>query len=143
MIMSAGLIAGVGLAPAASAADASPPPPEGQWTFVGDDAFEHYACKESLGAGKWSVNTATYRTDPTTPPDIGVYAAIIKGRGEETATVIDSVTSVAWEAEWVYTAELVGSTKRRHALWIQGAYYGPPAYDGELRLAIKKLIRCS
>jgi len=142
MIMSFGLIAGVGLMPA-SATASLPPPPEGQWTRVGDDAFEHFGCKVSLGGGRWSVNTATYRTDPDAPPDIGAYAAIIKGRGEETAKVVDSVTSVAWEDRWVYTAELVGSTKRNHALWIQGAYYGPPAYEGELRIPIKKLIRCA
>jgi hypothetical protein len=140
-IMSIGIIAGAGPAPAASATDGLPPPPVGQWTQVGDDQFEHFGCKVSLGSGQWRVRTATYRTDPDASPEIGIYAAIIEGRGTETATVIDTVNSKAWDGRWVYTRGLV-ATSRDQAVWIQCDCYGPPRYDGDLRMPIRKLTSC-
>lgn len=126
----------------ASAPSPLPPPPEGRWTRVGDDAFEHFACRSPRGGGSWDVSTATYRTDPDAPPDIGVYAAVVKGRGED-AKVVDKVDHANWDGRWLYTNALVGSTKRNHGVWVQGSYYGPPAYEGDLRIALDRLKRCA
>jgi hypothetical protein len=139
LLMSTGLVSG---AASAGAGPGLPAPPEGNWTRVGDDAFEHFACRHRYSGLRAVVSTATYRTDPDAPPDIGVYGAVIKGRGED-AKVIDSVTSVDWTDRWLYTDELIGSATRRQALWVQGAYYGPPAYDGELRIPISQLVHCA
>jgi len=109
-------------------------PPDGQWTKVHEDMFEHYACKEKVSGSPygplWLVRTMTW-VNGQEEYAAGIYAAIVRQPGTR---IVNQINKDRWFYGWIGTDSLYGSMFRDDRIYIQGAYYGPPDYGRAIRV---------
>lgn len=105
---------------------ASAKPPAGaSWTFLRKDAFPHYACKVwKPQARRWNVYTATWFAGRrfAVREGIGAYAALARGSNRR---VVASNQTGKWPG--THIRFLLPGAVGTDRVWVQGAYYGPPA----------------
>ncbi len=124
---------------AAAASPAAAAPPEGNWTFIRDDGYRHYACKvrENI-VDPWRIRTATWWDgERARRLGIPVYAAIVRRSNEN---VVSSRDSDNWERGWVRMS-LRGAFPNDR-LWMQLAAYGPPPMWRK-GVPVRRITRCA
>jgi hypothetical protein len=101
-------------------------PPGGNWTFVRQDAYVHYACKIPMSGAYgpvYLIKTASWYNgnSAAVSQGIGVYAATSR---YSDAAIVDQVSNPSWLYGFNGN-QLWASAWYPDRLWIQGAYYGP------------------
>jgi hypothetical protein len=133
------LLSAVALAVLASSAVARPP--AGDWTFLREDAFRHYACKvaDRSQGGVWRIRTATFinGSDDAREHRIGAYAALARGSNRNLVTWRNDTQ---WRGAYIQLA--LRGARADDRLWVQGSYYGPaePWRDG---VRVAAITRCA
>jgi hypothetical protein len=116
-------------------------PPGGNWTFVRQDAYVHYACKIPMSGAYgpvYRIKTASWYNGSSGPQQ-GIGVTVIVTRYSDTA-IVDQVTNPSWL--YGYNGNQVwASAWYPDRVWIQGAYYGPPRpwTDG---FPVASLVNC-
>ena len=135
LLITALLICLVGVA---AAPPAGANPPDGNWTFVRDDGYRHYACKVRENVvDPWRIRTATWWDgERARRLGIPVYAAVVR---ESNKNVVDSSSSGRWRNGYV-RMRLEGYPNDR--LWMQLAAYGPPPMWRK-GVPVRRIRRCA
>ncbi|MDA0185350.1 hypothetical protein OJ997_33905 [Solirubrobacter phytolaccae] len=113
--------------------------PQGDWTFVREDGYRHYACRYKV-KGDWAVRTATswgkLRED-VEKYDFQTYASLARGSNENVPV---EANSKSWSGG--YARIVLRDARLTDRLWVQLAAYGPPApwSDG---FTVKRLKVCA
>lgn len=110
------------------------PPPDGRWTKVNEDMFEHWACKERVDGGAygplWLVRTRTW-VNGQDEYEAGIWAAIVRQPGSR---IIHQISKDNWFYGWIGTDSMYASMFHDDRIYIQGAYYGPPDWRNAVRV---------
>jgi hypothetical protein len=97
--------------------------PAGDWSFIREDGFRHYACRDKV-KGDWVVRTATSwgnRRDDVQKHDLQTYSALARGANDN---VPAEANSKSWSGGYART--VLRDARLTDRLWVQIAVYGPP-----------------
>ncbi len=114
-------------------------PPDGNWTFIRDDGYRHWACKVRENVvDPWRIRTATWWDgERARRLGIPVYAAVVRGGKEN---IVDRSSSDGWRNGWV-RMRLLGAYPADR-LWMQLAAYGPPP-AWRKGVPVRRITRCA
>lgn len=112
--------------------------PKGDWTFIRQDGYRHYACRDKV-KGDWVVRTATSwgnRRDDVEKYELQTYTALARGSNEN---VPEQANGKTWSGGYART--VLRDARLTDRLWMQIAVYGPaePWSDG---FTVRRLKRC-
>ena len=127
------------LAVAVPAAAAKRPP--GDWSFVREDSYRHYACRtpDTDRSGGWRVRTAPWFNGEGVAftGEFGAYASVARGSDDN---LVANRYSKSWRDGYIRFS--MPGLRLTDRLWVQTDGYGPPEpwKDGR---GVRNLTRCS